>query len=207
MIFRRYLARQLGNPSGLIGRFILGPVWNKRNAALNDVTLARLEIEEADRVLDIGFGGGYLLARIIPQVKRGWVAGIDVSPTMVNNCRARYRAEIKAGIVEIQQGQAELLPYPDGHFTKVSSVNSIFYWGDARQGISEIYRVLQEEGKMVLTYTCKRCLEQKGLGQAGVNTYEAAEIDRMLATAGFREIQATRDRDRHREFICVTGRK
>jgi SAM-dependent methyltransferase len=118
-MFRRYLARQLGNPSGLFGRFILGRVWNKRNAALNDVTLVHLDLEEADRVLDIGFGGGYLLARIIPQVKRGLAAGLDASPAMVNTCRARYRAESEAGRVEIQQAgrngcpiQTVILPKP-----------------------------------------------------------------------------------------------
>ena len=38
---------------------------------------------------------GYLLDRVIPKVKRGWVAGIDVSPVMVENCRVRYRTELK----------------------------------------------------------------------------------------------------------------
>ena len=58
MIFQHYLACQLSNPTGIIGRFVLGPLWNKRNAKLNEVTFAHLELKEDDRVLDIGFGGG-----------------------------------------------------------------------------------------------------------------------------------------------------
>lgn len=207
MIFQRYLARQLSNPTGIIGKFVLGPLWNKRNAKLNDVTLAHLELKEEDRVLDIGFGGGYLLARIIPRVKCGWVAGIDISPVMVKRCRARHRAAIKAGRVDIQWGRAEALPYPDGYFTKVSSVNSIFYWSDAPQGVAEIYRILQEKGKLVLTYTCKRDLEKKGFVRYGVKTYEEEEVHQMLAQAGFREIKTIRSGDRHREFICMAGCK
>ena len=207
MIFQQYLARQLSNPTGIIGKFVLGPLWNKRNAKLNEVTFAQLEVKEEDRVLDIGFGGGYLLDRIIPKVKRGLGVGIDVSPVMVENCRARYQEEIKAGRVDIQWGRAETLPYPDEYFTKVSSVNSLFYWRDVEQGIAEIYRVLQKEGKIILTYTCKKDLEKKGFGQYGVKPYEEEEVQQMLVRAGFSEIKGIRDRDRHRQFMCVTGRK
>ncbi len=207
MILQQYLARQLSNPTGIIGKFVLGPLWNKRNAKLNEVTFAHLELKEEERVLDIGFGGGYLLDRIIPKVKRGLVAGIDVSPVMVENCRARYQEEIKAGRVDIQCGRVETLPYPDGYFTKVSSVNSIFYWSDVEQGIAEIYRILEKEGQVVLTYTCKKDLEKKGFVQYGVKTYEEEEVQQMLVKAGFREIKEIRSGDRHREFICVTGHK
>ncbi|MBE7549893.1 MAG: methyltransferase domain-containing protein [Anaerolineales bacterium] len=207
MIFQRYLARQLSQPTGIIGKFVLGPLWNKRNATLNEVTLVHLEPQEEDRILDIGFGGGYLLERVIPKVKRGLAAGLDVSSVLVENCRARYRKDIKAGRVDIQWGRAEALPYPDRYFTKVSSVNSLFYWSDAPQGVAEIYRILQEKGKLVLTYTCKRDLEKKGFVRYGIKTYEEAEVRQMLAKAGFREIKAIRSGDRHREFICMTGCK
>jgi ubiquinone/menaquinone biosynthesis C-methylase UbiE len=207
MIFQQYLARQLSKPTGIIGKFVLGPLWNKRNAKLNEVTFVHLELKEEDRVLDIGFGGGYLLERIIPKVKLGLVAGMDVSPVMVGNFRARYQADIKAGRVDIQCGRVETSPYPDEHFTKVSSVNSIFYWSDAQQGLAEIYRILQEEGKIVLTYTCKRDLAKKKFVQYGVKTYEEEEVQQMLVRAGFKDIKEVRTWDQHREFICVTGRK
>ncbi len=206
-IFQLYVVRQLSKPEGFIGKFILGPLWNTRNAKLNEVTLAHLALKEDDRVLDIGFGGGYLIERIIPNVQRGLVAGIDVSPVMVENCRARYPDAIQAGRVNIQCGRAEMAPYPDEFFTKVSSVNSIFYWSDVEQGLAEIHRILQKEGQVVLTYTCKRDLEKKGFVQYGVKTYEVEEVHQMLVKAGFRDVKKIRDEDRHREFICMIGRK
>jgi SAM-dependent methyltransferase len=204
---QRYLARQLSHPTGIIGRIVLGPLWNRRNAELNKVTLAQLDLTGADRVLDIGFGGGYLLDRIIPEIARGFVAGLDASPVMVESFQARHRAAIRAGRVDVRCGQAESSPYPDGRFTRVSSVNSLFYWDDLVRGISEIYRVLEEEGKVVLTFTCKRDLDRKGFAQYGVKTYEEQDVRQMLAEAGFRDINVTRSQDRHREFICMTGLK
>jgi SAM-dependent methyltransferase len=207
MNIQQYLAYQLSNPTGILGRFVLGALWNRRNARLNDVTFEQLDLKKDDRVLDIGFGGGYLLGRIIPIVKRGLAAGVDVSAAMVENARKRYQAEIREGRVDIQQGQAESLSYPDGYFSKVSSVNSIFYWDDVERGFAEIHRVLRAEGKFVLTYTCKKDLVKKGFAQYGVKTFDEKEIREMLVKAGFREIAEIRERDQHREFLCVTGYK
>ena len=81
MRWDKFVAQQLGRPSGLIGQLILGPVWNKRNAALNDVAFDHLALNPHDRVLEVGFGGGYLLSRISTVVtegfpgRRGCVAG------------------------------------------------------------------------------------------------------------------------------------
>jgi SAM-dependent methyltransferase len=206
-LIQRHLAGQLSKPRGIVGRFVLGRLWNRRNAELNEVTLELLDLWAEDRVLDVGFGGGYLLGRIIPRVEGGLAAGIDASPAMVRNARARWRAEIEVGRVDIRTGRAEALPYRDGHFTRVSSVNSIFYWSTAEQGVAEMYRVLQEGGRVVLTFTCQRDLETRRFVQHGIRTYDEAEIECMLAAAGFREIEAVRRSDRHREFACMTGRK
>ncbi len=207
MRLQQYVARQLSHPTGIVGKIVLGRLWNSRNAELNDVTLAQLELEDEDRVLDIGFGGGYLLDRIIPAVSRGLAAGLDASPVMAENCRQRFREAILTGKVDIRCGRAESLPFPDGRFNKVSSVNSIFYWSDPGQGIAEIFRVLDTGGKVVLTFTCKKDLERKGFVQYGLRTYNEEEVRDLLIHAGFSDVKVRRGRDRHREFFSLTGRK
>ena len=207
MNFQQYIARQLSHPTGLVGKFVLGPLWNRRNAALNEAAFTHLALKEDDRVLDVGFGGGYLLGKIISTVKEGFVAGIDVSSEMVENCRTRYCIEIEAGRVDIQCSQAESLPYPDDTFTKVSSVNSIFYWDDVEQGIGEIYRVLEDGGMVVLTFTCKEDLGSKAFARHGVETFEEEEVEEMLVKAGFRYVWTVRGQDQHRAFVSVVGRK
>jgi arsenite methyltransferase len=207
MAFQRFIAHQLSNPTRVIGKKVIGPLWNKRNAKLNDFTFDHLGLEADDRVLDIGFGGGYLLERILDTVTQGIVAGMDVSPVMARFCWTRLQAYAKSGNLSLQCGRVEVSPYPDRCFTKVSSVNSIFYWNDAQQGISEIYRILQDGGQVILTYTRKEDLEKKAFVQYGIKTYEVEEIHHMLVTAGFKEIRHNWAEDRHRKFICVTGDK
>jgi hypothetical protein len=62
LVPRKYLASQLRRPSGLVGKFLVAPILNRRNAALNVAVLEALELEASDRVLEVGFGGGDLMS-------------------------------------------------------------------------------------------------------------------------------------------------
>lgn len=203
----KLLAKQLGNPSGIFGRLVLAPLWNKRNVALNDVAFDSLASSPCDRVLEVGFGGGYLLGRMATVVTKGFLAGVDASPAMVAFCQKRHWPLVEAGKLELKCAKAESLPYPADYFTKVCTVNSIFYWENAPQAISELYRVLEVGGMLVMCFTSKECIEGKGFARHGVLLYEADKVHQMLESAGFQEIGMTRARDRHREFWCTTGRK
>jgi ubiquinone/menaquinone biosynthesis C-methylase UbiE len=203
----KFLAKQLSNPSGIFGKLVLAPLWSKRNSALNDVAFESLALHPHDRVLEVGFGGGYLLGRMAAVVTDGFLAGVDVSPAMVGFCEKRYRSLVEAGKLELKCAKAESLPYPSGHFTKACTVNSIFYWENAPQAISELYRALEAGGMLVMCFTCKRCIEDKKFARHGVALYEVDQVCQMMESAGFCEIGMTRASDRHREFLCVIGRK
>jgi ubiquinone/menaquinone biosynthesis C-methylase UbiE len=206
MTFARLLAKQLGNPSGIFG-LVLAPLWNKRNAVLNEFTFDSLVLNPHDRVLEVGFGGGYLLGRMSRVVTDGFLAGVDVSPAMVAFCEKRYRSLIKSGKLEIKCTCAESLPYPPDYFTKACTVNSIFYWQNASQAISELWRVLETRGMLVMCFTCRESLENKEFTKHSVTLYKADDVYQMMALSGFHEIRMNRASDRHREFLCAIGRK
>lgn len=199
------IARQLGNPSGLVGRFILGPLWNNRNSALNNVAYEALTLTPADRVLEIGFGGGYLLGRMSAVIATGCLSGVDISEAMVEFCRKHYRGALQAGKLDLKVGSVDRLPYPDGHFTKAVSVNSIFYWADVPQAMSEVARVLGQAGCLVLCFTDKSSLQQKDFARHSLKLYDGEAMQPLLAAARFHNITVARHADRHRVFWCVTA--
>ena len=207
MFFDKLLAKQLGNPSGIIGRWVAAPVWNKRNIALNDVALENLALSPDDCVLEIGFGGGYLLGKMSKIVTDGLLAGVDGSQAMVDYCEKRFRALIRDGWLDLKCATAESLPYPDAYFTKVCSVNSIFYWHDVPAAFSQVWRVLADGGALVLCFTCKESLEDKSFARQGLVLYDADEVQQMMESAGFHETRTISSADRHRKFLCVVGRK
>jgi ubiquinone/menaquinone biosynthesis C-methylase UbiE len=201
----KFIAQQLSHPSGVIGRWLLGPLWNRRNRPLNEVSLKQLDLRSDDRVLEVGFGGGYLLGRMAALITDGFIGGVDISAIMVEQCGARYQALIQAEKMDLKVGTADRLPYPDGHFSKAVSVNSIFYWPDAAQAIHELNRVLQANGRLVLCFTSKDSLQQKNFARHGLTLCDGDDVQRWLEETNFREINVTRHADRHRSFWCVTA--
>lgn len=205
MAHSKFLASRLRNPTGITGR-MTAMLWNRRNAALNETALQALALQAGDSVLEIGFGGGYLLDHMVRAVSAGLVAGVDSSPTMVSLVARRHAHAIAAGLLDLQCAPAEGLPYTAGHFNKVCSVNSIFYWQDADLGCAEIRRVLVEGGRVVLCLTCKSSLENKRFA-GNIRLFEAGEVEQLLTEHGFRQLEARILSDRHRRYLCVTGIK
>lgn len=203
----RTIAAQLRNPSGLIGRVILPRLWNRRNAALNDLTLQCLDLQPDDRALEVGFGGGYLLGHLADVITQGFIAGADPSAELVAFCRVRYRSLIEAGRMELRQAGVQGLPFKEKSFTKVCTVNTIFYFPDLAQALGEMRRVLVEGGSLAICFTRKEYLQDREFSQHGLNLYEAEEVESLMAGAGFRHLHMVPGEDRWREFVCTVGVK
>jgi ubiquinone/menaquinone biosynthesis C-methylase UbiE len=201
----RFIAKQLRSPSNIFGKLVMAPLWNRRNVALNEAALEALDLLSNDRVLEVGFGGGYLLGRMASIVARGFLAGVDASRAMVDFSKGRYRSLIKSGRLELNYGIAESLPYPSGHFNKVCTINSLFYFADAQKAMSEIYRVLESDGRVVVCLTCKPWIENKSFAGQEMVLYEDDEVLQMLELAGFELVEVNYAADRYRQFMCVIG--
>lgn len=199
----RLAADQLGRPSGFVGRRVLAQTWNRRNRALNDAAFDALAVQPDDRVLEVGFGGGYLLGRLAQAA--GYVAGIDISQTMVRRCAHQYRPWILAGRMSLCCAAAEAVPFSPALFDKACTINSIFYWNDAASALREIARVLKTGGHLVMCFTCRECLQDRSFARQGLHLYDAGEVQAMLAAAGFDHTSTERLADRHREFWRVSA--
>ena len=91
----RLIARQLAQPSGVLGRFV-GGLMNLHNAGMNAFALELLAARPADRVLEIGFGGGVALARLVGEA--AFVAGLERSHDAVEWARRRHAQAVRAAL-------------------------------------------------------------------------------------------------------------
>ena len=203
MNFHRYLAKQLKNPSGIMGRFFLASMWNKRNRALNDFTLRQATFQPNDHVLEVGFGGGYLLNQIANILNSGLIVGIDISRTMMIRYKKQLKTQIQKDRLEILQGKAEFLPFPSKTFMKILSVNSLFYWDKPKLALQEFYRILKNDGLFLLTLTAKESLENRKFMKHGISNYDTIEIIDLLKSIGFCNIQSKYQSDKYRKFYCL----
>lgn len=101
-------------------------------------------------ILDVGCGTGLGLleaARVLGPCRK--LAGVDLSPGMIDVARARARASGEPAVFTV--GDAEALELPDGSFDLVIC-NSAYHWfADRSRAIKELSRVLRPGGQLLLT--------------------------------------------------------
>ncbi len=204
-LFRAFLSQQLGFPSGWFGQLLL-QFLNRSNAPMNDLVLQEIQLQSGDRILEIGFGGGDLIHKIVQTGQTSLIVGIERSPDALKIGQKRFQSFIQQGNVELHLADAMALPFPEHHFSKLCAVNTIYFWPDVPQVLNECRRVLSPSGKFVLCYASKKYLEQKSFSRHGFTTYEVSQVELMLKSAGFSNIDTVSGKiDRHQEFFCTSG--
>ena len=205
-LFQTFFSRQLAKPSGVFGRFFVARWLDRANVGMNALTLDCLALGENDQLLDVGFGSGYLLEQVLAGRLCDYVAGVDVSPDMVRHVGRRLRRYVWVGKADIRHGDIESLPFVDGVFTALCSVNTLYFWRDPARALVECRRVLRPGGRLVLCFNSRQDLEQWPGHVHGFRLYERSEVESLLAAAGFSGIATRTGHDREQgEFYCVSG--
>jgi ubiquinone/menaquinone biosynthesis C-methylase UbiE len=185
------LGRQLGHPRGPLG-WMVARVMRRSNARLNLWMVELLRAAPGDRVLEIGFGPGVALAALLARASKGFVAGVDVSESMVRQARSRHAAAIADGRLDIRRGDANSLPYDDAAFDKVCGTNVIYFWTDPVATVRELRRVLRPGGTLALAYLEREHAPPtaaRALSQAGARLYGPGEVEQVVRLAGFSDVR------------------
>ena len=203
---------RIGNPrkpEGTEGEEMLERM-NQSHYEVTGWALSYWEMQEDDRVLDIGCGGGATLHRMAEKVTSGHVTGVDYSDVSVETSRRNNEKNIKSGKMDVLEGSVENLPFADDSFDKIITVESFYFWPDPQENLKEVRRVLKEGGTFLLvadTYN-KEGLDPKTLENIcrfHLFTPTAEEFRKLFEKAGFTGIQIHVKEGT--DWICVEGKK
>jgi ubiquinone/menaquinone biosynthesis C-methylase UbiE len=204
---KQFLSKQLARPSGFVGKFIMGRLLNRTTSSHNALVLNQLAVQKSDRVLEIGFGGAALLEKITKSASEGLVAGVELSEEMVSNARGRFSGWIVAGRLELKQGSVESLPYPDAHFNKACSVNTVYFWPDLAKCFAECFRVIRPDGELILGYTSDKDVRGAGLAKRGFIPYSTEELKVALVAQGFIPGLLQSGSDKRGTYFVITAKR
>lgn len=150
-------------------------------------TLEALELPTGGRVVDVGCGTGLLLERLLAGHSGAEAWGVDLSPEMLTQARARLGRRAR-----LLLGDASALPLPDQCFDAAASSSALHHWSDPERALREIARVLRPGGQLVLTdwadehlVTRLRSAVLRHTDPSHHRTYTVRGVERMLRAAGF----------------------
>lgn len=108
-----------------------------------------LDLRAGAHVLEVGCGTGVFLPRLAAAVGDGGrVVGLDHSPQFLAQARSRLDGLGVPG-VELVEGDALGLPFPDGTFDATHCERVLMHLGDMTAAIAEMVRVVRPGGRVV----------------------------------------------------------
>lgn len=136
------------------GRIASATRWERQSARMGrGVTQAAVEAAAAApglRILDLACGSG---APSIPLAKlvapAGFVVGLDLSRAPLKVARSRAAERHLSNILYVQ-GNAQVLPFPDASFDRVTCRFGAMFFPDTAAALQEASRVLRRGGRIAL---------------------------------------------------------
>lgn len=174
-----------------------GDEMEGHHSDITDQTLALMDIQPADRILDLGCGTGWASRRMARMAIQGEVVGLDVADEML-----RRAEQASSGFKNVRYvwGSVENIEEADNAFTKVLSVESFYYYADQGKALDELRRVMAPGAKLFILinlykdnhYSLRWVTELK----VPVQALSEAEYKALLEKHGFMNVETRRIPDR-----------
>lgn len=184
MALLKYISRQFGKPTG-VGGTLSTFVMNIMNQPQYKTLLRNININHNDVILDVGFGNGYLIKRILMQNPQ-LVAGVEISDDMIKNVSKNNKKAIVNNQLNLLKANVENMPFTNNYFDKIYTVNTIYFWQDINKGLSEIYRTLKSDGKFYNLIYTKEWLDKIPYTQQGFNKYTLDSLLQIMLNNKFK---------------------
>ncbi|MDZ7774074.1 MAG: class I SAM-dependent methyltransferase [Balneolaceae bacterium] len=179
-----FVAAQLRRPHGEFAGKIAAKM-DEVNTPLFELTAGAMELDGAEKVLEIGFGSGRNFARLLEKHPELKLCGLDYSTEMVQSARELHEGAVEAGRLEVREGSSDGMPYPDDTFDKVYCNMVIYFWEEPDPHLREIRRVLKPGGSFYTGLRTRESMHQLPFIEHGFTLYGVTDWSTVLQRNDF----------------------
>jgi len=200
---------QCRKPAGEAGKLVADEM-NINHYELTSWGLGKIDIKQDSIILDIGCGGGRTVNRLALLAPEGKVFGIDYSNDCVNWSIEFNKGLIDSGKVEIHNASVEKIPFEDNKFDWALAVETVYFWPNLLQNLSEIKRVLKPSGRIMIInemYASQNFKDRNDpyVKAGNLKLHTPQELEELLKKAGYVNIQIHLVENKN--WMCCIGEK
>lgn len=186
----RQIAAQLRKPEGEMGIMIANRM-NEGNKPMNLHTLAVVDPQPGDKILEIGMGKGLFVKNILCLDDSITYCGIDYSEEMVNESIAINPDYVHNGRAKFINAGAGNLPFPDNSFNKIFTINTLYFWDDYTEIFNELKRLLFGDGLLIISIRPKHNMLNFPPTQFGFRLFSKEDAVQLLESNSFSVLEIT----------------
>ncbi len=205
------LAEQLSCPSGDFGKRV-AEMMNESNIRMTLESIVAMKIRPGDHILEIGHGNALHLKEILDAAENIRYTGLEISETMHQEAKRINQNFIKNNVAGFILYDGEKIPFEERSFDRIFTVNTLYFWKNPVSFLTEIHRVLKDNGSFILTLLEENTLRKIPFTRYGFNIWSQAEIEHLLVDSGFKKVLKSTKKDQvksktgemiEREFVVL----
>ncbi|MBO7719731.1 MAG: class I SAM-dependent methyltransferase [Methanosphaera sp.] len=141
--------KQCRKPHGDYGKEVINDM-NNHHEVISNYAMESIELMEDAKIIDIGCGGGVNIEKFLKRCPGGVVDGLDYSSLSVAESIKRNKKAVDDGRCHIYEANVLDIPLDDGSYDLASAFETIYFWKDLNKAFSEVYRILDDEGRFMI---------------------------------------------------------
>ena len=186
----KIIASQFKKPFGILGKHI-SKLMEKYNAILYDEILDTIKsINSNENILEIGYGPGIGLNKILKHNEKIYLDGIDFSRMMYKKASRLNKEFIKDNRLKLIYSDIEKYDFKNKKYKVIIGINIIYFWNSLEEIFKKIYKLLDMNSLLILFFLKPEDLIKMKHTQTDIFIkYYKDEVLEKLKKIGFKEFK------------------
>ena len=207
----RIFAQHLKIPKGIVG-IEVAKIMNHINRFMIEFTFDKMNIQNDEKILEIGFGNGTHINSIFQKLNNKFrYHGLEYSETMFDEALRANEVAIIEKRVDLKLGYSNDMEYSNDFFDKVCLINTIYFWKTPETDLKEIYRVLKKNGAVYIAIRSNETLKKEMFTKYYFKFFEYEELTELLHLVGFLNVEKEHiiepDKENELDILLITAYK
>lgn len=179
------LASQLSHPKGENGIATAKSMNVANNNMIRNV-INQIDIFDDINILEIGPGNGLHIKYLFEKNPNINYTGIDISELMIQEATELNSEFTNNGKAIFELTDGEIVEKENNSFNAIFTVNTLYFWKNPKEYLQELYRVLKNQGQLILGFVPKSTMEKIPFTKYGFELYDNESVKNLLEEIGFK---------------------